>query len=45
MDDFKVIGQPLNAVNLIEADENAVQKRSDDLIAENIRASKKAGRI
>jgi hypothetical protein len=45
VDDFKIIGHPLNAVDLIEVDENAVQKRADALIAENVRASKKAGRL
>ena len=44
-DDFKVIGHPLNAVALIEVDEDAVQQRADALIAENVRASKKAGRL
>jgi hypothetical protein len=40
-DDFKVIGRALNAVNYIEVDEDAVQRRSDALIRENIAASRK----
>jgi hypothetical protein len=40
-DDFKIIRHPLNAVALIEVDEDAVQKRADALIAENVRASRK----
>ncbi len=41
VDDFKIVGHPLNAVALIEVDENAVQRRADAFIAENIRASRK----
>jgi hypothetical protein len=44
-DDFKVVGQALNAVNYIEVDEDAVQRRSLALLQENIAASRKAGRI
>jgi hypothetical protein len=44
-DDFKVIGQPLNAVNLIAPDEDAVQARANALIAENVRASRRMERI
>jgi hypothetical protein len=45
VEDFKIVGKPLNAVSLIEVDEDAVQRRADALIAENVRASKKAGRL
>jgi hypothetical protein len=45
VDDFKIVGHPLNAVALLEVDEDAVQRRADALIAENVQASKKAGRI
>ncbi len=41
VDDFKIIGHPLNAVALLEVDEDAVQRRADALIAENVRASRK----
>jgi hypothetical protein len=45
VDDFKIVGHPLNAVSLIEVDEDAVQRRADALLRENVAASKKAGRI
>ncbi len=40
-DDFKITGYPLNAVARIEVDTDAVQRRSDALILENIANSKK----
>jgi hypothetical protein len=45
VDDFKIIGHPLNAVSLIEVDEDAVQRRENALLQERISASRKAGRI
>ena len=44
-DDFKIIGHPLNAVSLIEVNEDAVQRRENALLQGRISASKKAGRI
>jgi len=39
VDDFRIIGHPLNAVALIEVDEDAVQRRSVALIRENVTRS------
>jgi hypothetical protein len=41
VDDFKIVGHPLEAVSLIEVDEDAIQRRADALIAENVAASRK----
>lgn len=39
VDDFKIVGYLLDAVALIEVDEDAVEKRSIALIQENVARS------
>jgi hypothetical protein len=42
VNDFTVVGQPLESVNLIEVNEAAVAAREYDLLMERIRATRKS---
>ena len=43
VDDYKIVGYPLNAVALIEVDSDAVERREHALLLERIAGGKNRG--